>query len=132
MAQSDLQREAAAFFDDFVDAFATFRGSRIAERYVAPYVALQTDGSVLPFTEHSAIGAYFQSVVDTYAAQGCRSCRYRELETLPLGRQSALATVTWDLLREDGTVLTSWRESYALVRKPEGLRIFTSVDHVAQ
>lgn len=127
----DLRSEAITFFDAFAAAFLSFKGSHIAERYVVPYLALQTDGSIQCFAEHADVGQYFQSVVDAYYAQGCRSCRYKDLEVLPLGNQCALGTVTWDLLREDGSVLTSWRESYNLLRAPDGLRIFASVDHVA-
>ena len=131
MDHLELRREAITFFDEFVTAFRTFKGSHIAQRYVAPYVALQADGSVQCFVEHAAVGQYFQSVVDAYYAQGCRSCRYKDMEVLPLGHQCALGTVTWELLREDGSVLNSWRESYNLLRMADGLRIFASVDHVA-
>lgn len=127
-----LSRAAAtAFFDDFVKAFSRFDGPLIAQRYAAPYVALQADGSTQCFTEHASIGQYFQNVVDEYHAQGCRSCQYRDLEVVPLGAQSALATVTWELLREDGAIHTAWRESYNLTLTGSGWRIFASIDHVA-
>lgn len=132
-----LSREAAtAFFDDFVAAFSHFDGPLIARRYSAPYVALQADGSVQCFAEHAAIGQYFQSVVDAYHQQGVRSCRYCDLEIVPLGTQGALATVTWELLDENGEIHTAWRESYNLAhtagdQEPAtGWRIFASVDHV--
>jgi len=126
---SSLTHQAAAFFDDFVAAFSRFNGHHIADRYRAPYLALQSDGSTQCFTEHAAIGQYFQSVVEAYHEQGCRSCRYGDLEVAPLGKQSALATVTWELLREDGGILSTWRESYNLVSTDRGWRIFASVDH---
>ena len=31
-----------------------------------------------------------------------------------MGRRAVLAAVTWNLLRDDGTVLTRWRQSYSL------------------
>ncbi len=42
-----------------------------------------------------------------------------------------MATVTWELLRKDGSILSEWRESYSLVRMGDGWRIFASVDHAA-
>ena len=129
MNQPDLRREAIEFFDRFVAAFREFDGERIAQRYVAPYQAMHTDGSIRSFAEQREIGAYFQRVVDEYHAQGCRSCRYLDLELLPLGSRGALATVTWQLLDGQGGVLRSWRESYGLSRAEVGLRIFVSVDH---
>ena len=128
--RSELWQQAVGFCDAFVLAFHTFDGNLIAQRYIAPYLALNADGSVQSFDEHSAIGRYFQGIVSAYHAQGCRGCCYKDLEVVPLGSQSALVTVTWELLREDGSVLSSWRESYTLTRKNNDLRIVASVDHV--
>ena len=110
-------------------AFRSFDGSVIARRYLTPYLALHANGKVDCFQSAAEIGAYFQRVVDEYHGSGCRSCRYRDLEVIPMGARSALATVTWDLLREDGTALTSWRESYNLTRVGDSLRVVASVDH---
>ena len=120
----------ARFFDEFVVAFQTFDGADIAERYVVPYVSLHSDGSIECFSEHTGVAQYFQRVVSQYHANGCRSCRYKDLAVTPLGQQSALGTVTWELLKEDQTVLSSWRESYNLCRVEGRLRVFASVDHV--
>ena len=128
--RSELWPQAVEFFDVFVSAFHTFDGHLIAQRYLAPYIALNADGSVQSFDEQSAIGRYFQGIVSAYHAQGCRGCCYKDLEVVPLGSQSALVTVTWELFREDDSVLSSWRESYLVTRKNNDLRIVASVDHV--
>lgn len=130
MATTALQGEVAAFFDAFVEAFRSFDGQLIARRYLAPYSALHAGGSVECFPTHPDIAAYFQKVVDGYHSQGCRSCRYRELEVVSMGHACVLGTVTWELLLEDGRVLQSWRESYNLARTEGGLRVFATVDHV--
>lgn len=131
MTQRDLHSEAIAFFDEFAAAFRQFNGALIASRYVAPYLAMNADGSARVFGEHEEIGRYFQSVVDAYHQEGCRACRYTALHVVPLGQRCSLATLTWELLREDGSVLSAWRESYNLLRMDDCLRIFTSVDHAA-
>jgi hypothetical protein len=47
-----------------------------------------------------------------------------------MGRRGVLATVTWDLLRDDGAVLVRWRQSYCLSRfGDDGLRAFASATH---
>ncbi len=121
--------QATAFFDAFVATFQTFDGDCIAQRYIAPYLARNAEGSIQCFGEHAEIGRYFQDIVNAYHAQGCRSCRYTDLDVVLIGSQSVLATVTWELLGENGSVLSSWRESYTLARTDNGLRIFASVDH---
>lgn len=124
------EAEAAAFFDAFVEAFRSFDGERIAQRYNVPYLAVDATGAARCFSVHAEIGRYFQQVLDAYRAQGCASCRYKELQTQPLGRTSLLATVTWELLAQPGDrVISSWRESYTLVRTGGGLRVLGSVDH---
>jgi hypothetical protein len=129
MDEARLADAARFFFDEFVSAFSTFDGNEIARRYQAPYLALRVDGSTQRFSADADIAKYFQEVVDNYHRSGCRSCRYRDLEVQALGKRSALATVTWDLLEDDGTLLVSWRESYNLTSVGESLRVVASVDH---
>lgn len=129
-ADQALQTEVAAFFDAFVQAFRSFDGKKIAERYAAPYLALNAEGVLTLLPTQADIASYFQTVLDNYLAQGCRSCRYLELEVLALGSQSSIGTVTWEMLDHDGKVLSSWRESYNFMRTENGLRIFSSTDHV--
>jgi hypothetical protein len=131
MDGAQIVRAAGSFFDEFIVAFSSFDGAEIARRYRSPYLALHADGSVHCFAVHADIARYFQAVVDDYHSKGCRSCRYRDLEVVALGTRSALATVTWDLLREDGTSMVSWRESYNLTLVGELFRVVASVDHAA-
>lgn len=124
-----MRTELEAFFDDFIHAFARFDGALIAQRYTAPYLALDASGQARVFATAEAIAGYFQSALDHYAAQGCRSCRYHSLETVSLGSASVLASVSWELFDGEGRSLSSWRESYNLKRGEAGLRIYASTDH---
>ena len=47
-----------------------------------------------------------------------------------MGGRSAQGTVTWELLREDGSVLRAWRQSYNLARVEGGRQVFASTYHV--
>ncbi|WP_394559615.1 hypothetical protein [Aquipseudomonas alcaligenes] len=118
-----------AFFSDFVEAFASFDGQRVASRYAQPYLALNAEGELRVFTTAGETAAYFQQVLDAYAALGCRKCRFAALEVVALGADSLLASVTWELLDTAGLVLRSWRESYNLTQRSEGLFIYASTDH---
>jgi hypothetical protein len=118
------------FFDEFVEAFRTFRGTKIAEHYLSPYLAFHAGGRSEVFSSNRDIAEYFQRVLDAYHQKGIRTCSYENLAVVPLGRESALATVTWRMHAEDTTVLVAWRESYNLWRRDGKWMVFTSTDHV--
>ncbi len=126
-----LRAEVAGFFDGFVDAFSAFSGARIATLYVVPTVALRGDRSVGCLQSRVDVERFFQAALDRYYSDGCRACRFKDLEGVPMGGRSVLGTVTWELLREDGSVLTEWRQSYNLVRVDKGWQILASTYHVA-
>ncbi len=123
--------EATKFFDEFVEAFSTFSGAKVAERYQTPFLAVDATGAATVFTTTEEIGRYFQAALDDYSSQGCRSCRYADLQVAPLGLKSGLLTVAWELLRGDGATALSWRESYVVVREGSRLLVCSSIDHAA-
>ena len=125
-----LLDEVAGFFDDFVEAFSSFSGARIATRYAVPGVALRGDGSIQCLQSRPEVERFFQAAVDAYHREGCRGIRFKDLDVVPIGGRSALGTVTWELLREDGSVLRQWRQSYNLVRVETGWQILPSTYHV--
>lgn len=121
--------EVQVFFEAFVNAFALFDGHLIAKRYMAPYLSADAKGALRQFSSAGQIGEYFDGIVKGYRDQGCRSCRFTQLSVTPMGQNSTLASVSWELLTEDAQIISCWRESYNLTRTPDGLRIFASVDH---
>lgn len=125
-----LRGEVTEFFDGFVEAFSSFKGARIAKLYHAPGVALRGDGSIECLQSRAEIERFFQTTLDGYYRNGCRATRYRDLDVVPMGSRSALGTVTWDLLAEDGRALREWRQSYNLVRVEDGWQVLTSTYHM--
>jgi hypothetical protein len=130
MIGSALRDDIVRFFDDFVTAFCTFKGAQVAELYLIPGVALRGDGLIQGLQSRAEVERFFQRTLDRYHAEGSRTCRYKELEVVPLGGRSALGTVTWELLGEDGGVLKQWRQSYNLVRTDDGWRVLASTYHL--
>ena len=132
MASFELASAATAFFAEFDSAFASFDGDIVAARYVAPYLAVRADGSSEVFLTRESIARYFEKVLDGYHRRGCRSCRHKALEIVPAGSAAVFATVTWELLNQNASIVTTWRESYNLVRSGEGLKACASMDHAIQ
>ncbi len=117
------------FFDRFVDDFSLFDGELIASRYLSPYVAVSSSGDIWQCSERSEIIEYFQSLLDKHQSQGVVCCKYEDLEFTPIGENCFFATVTWTMMAEESKVVSTWRESYNLVKSDSGLKIFTSIDH---
>jgi hypothetical protein len=130
MTARALPGEVAGFFDDFVEAFGSFSGARIATRYLVPGVAVRGDGSIQYLQSREEVERFFQAAVDAYHRDGCRGIRFKDLDVVPMGGRSVLGTVTWELLHEEGSVLRQWRQSYNLVRVEAGWQILASTYHV--
>ena len=129
---TELTREIQQFFASFSSAFCEFDGRLIAQRYAVPYTALNAEGAIQILASPEDISRYFQGFLDRYRREGCRTCRFKDLQVIPLGQTSALASLTWALLDQDQAVVSTWRESYNLTRIDGALRIYASTDHVDQ
>lgn len=125
-----LREEVARFFDGFVGAFGTFRGASVAALYSVPGVALRGDGSIQCMQSRGEIERFFQAALDGYHGAGCRACRFKDLEVVPMGGRSVLGTVSWEFLSEDGRVLREWRQSYNLLRVDGSWQVFASTYHI--
>lgn len=119
-----------SFFESFCQDFSSFDGHLVARRYATPYLALNADGVIRHFATPDETARYFQQHLDRYREQGCRTCSYQALESVMLGEQSCLASVTWQLHAEPARLISTWRESYNLHLGPQGLLIYASTDHV--
>jgi len=127
--RSSNQCDAVQFFNDFVEAFGTFDGLVVAQRYHQPFIAVHADGNVEVMQSHSHTAEYFQKFLVGYYADGCRSCTYKDLAVVEINEFSILATVTWELYDSNTTLVSSWRESYSIVSTSSKMLVLTSIDH---
>lgn len=132
MSDVDTVEDAVeAFFYRFTEAFATFEAANVAALFATPGVALRKEGVVVALTTRDDVLRYYQAALDRYRAGGCTTCGWSHLETTAMGQDALLAAVTWHLLRADGSVLATWRQSYCLAMGgPEPL-IYASTIHAA-
>jgi hypothetical protein len=124
-----LEGEVRSFLESYNKAFRSIDGARIAAFFHSPCVTLRGDGSIHCLTSDDA-GPFFQGVAQTYFREGYRDARFKVLQVVPIGGRSALVTVDWELLRDDGSVIRGWRQSYNLVRTKDAWRILVSTFHV--
>ena len=128
------QKEGAIrdYFEDFVAAFASFDGNRVANKFSYPYLAKGPGDACNVFNARSELASYFQSYLDDYRSQGCRECRYTSLVVNWLGSECAVASATWNLVDASGASVTSWSESYMLSFADGKAKAFATVDHVEE
>ncbi len=131
MEDRTLTKQVESFFREYNDTFKTIDGRRIATLYHAPSLTLRGDGTFLLLDTQEAIEKFFQKVAETYSGEGYADGAFTNLTVVPIGGRSALATMDWTLLRRDGTPIREWRQSYNLLRTPDGWKIILSTFHVA-
>jgi len=119
-----------SFLRDYVEAFNARDGARIAALYNVPCVTMRADGSIHAFTSQQEIQAFFQRLADTYYRDGSRGWRYDNLQVTPLGARSLIATLDWEMRRDDGSAIRRWRQSYNFVAADGRLRILASTIHL--
>jgi hypothetical protein len=118
---------AALLFDRFARAFATFDATNVAKLFAVPSVALRKDGSIVMLSNREDVVGYYQAALDGYNCNGCRSCRWLDLEVHPMGKRAFLAAVSWELLRDDGSVALRWRQSYGISNAGNEPKIFVII-----
>jgi len=124
-----MKENLIQFFDKFAQDFKRFDGAVIANRYSAPYTAINSDKTVSLYNEQKDIENYFASILADYKKQDVEYCTYSNFEFSAIGQKAALATMDWNMMKADGTLVTNWRESYVLILDNAEWKIVTSIDH---
>ena len=132
MNDKSLATEVRAFFESYNEVFLSFDGKQVAALYYEPTVTMRGDGSILCLRSHDDLASFFQGVIDTYRKDGYAGSNLTNFEVQPIGELSALATMDWEMLRQDGSLIRKWRQSYNVVRTPGGWRILVSTFHVSR
>jgi hypothetical protein len=118
--------DVADFFDKFCREFASFDGRRVGGLFVAPGIALRSDGETQGFATQQDIENYYQSALDRYRSTGCAECRWRDLQVAKISEKSIVATVSWELIAKDMSLLRKWRQAYFISRFSGQLKAYGS------
>jgi hypothetical protein len=99
--------------------------------YHNPSITMRGDGSVHCFQSREELQQFFQGVGEAYSREGnLGPGRYHGLTIQPIGAQSVLATLNWQMMRLDGSMVREWRQSYNLVRVDGRWQIFVATFHL--
>jgi ketosteroid isomerase-like protein len=131
MTANSLIAEISSYYKAYADAFHARSGTQIADFYCTPCISMRGDASIHCFQSRPETEKFFQGVADTYYKEGLRRSEIKNLEVVPIGGRSLLASMDWVFYRGDGTLLKEWRQSYNLVRIDGRWRILLSTFYVA-
>ena len=120
-----------AFLRSYVAAFNACDGAAIARHYHLPSLSLRGDGLLSLLTDAGEAQAFFGTMARSYRDQGAADWQWQVEQVTPIGRECALATVHWSMLRADATVLRDWRHSYNLLARDGALRILLATFNAA-
>jgi ketosteroid isomerase-like protein len=130
MTVSQLAADVHTFFQRYNEAFASIDGQAIAALYCIPTVTMRGDGSIHCFQSQEEAARFFQGVADSYQKDGYGGGTFSDIQVTEIGGRSVLATMDWEMLRYDGSLIRKWRQSYNLVLAASGWKILVSTFHV--
>jgi hypothetical protein len=130
MSDEAETREISGFFSDYTKLFDARDGAKIATCYYAPSVSMRADASIHVFQTHREVEKFFQEVAERYYSEGQRRSRFADLDVKSIGSKSVLATLEWQMLREDESTIRAWRQSYNLIRPDGRWQILVSTFHI--
>lgn len=126
-----LVSQAQAFFDRYARDFDLPAWPAFSAHYCEPAFSVRADGSVAVLGTRSAVAEFFSGVWATWRQEGYSRFAISNLSATPVGGQSALVTLTWHLLREDGTQIRQWNQSYQLLQVGGAWKVLSSTFHRA-
>lgn len=124
-----MKDDLIGFFNKFVEDFKSFDGLVISNRYLAPYSAIKSDKSVSLYKEQQEIEQYFSNILLEYKNQKVVYCTYDNFAYSMIGQNAVLVTMDWSIMKEDGTLVNKWCESYILIWSNSIFKIIMSIDH---
>jgi len=130
MSDQPHTSEISNFFKDYTELFDARDGATIATYYHAPSISMRADASVHVFQTRQEVREFFQGVADKYYSEGLRDSRFVNLDVKPIGSKSVLATLEWQMLRDDGSIIRTWRQSYNLIHLDGKWQILVSTIHI--
>ena len=115
------------YFRDYAAAFDAFDAERIAAFFHRPLLLVGPAG-VVEIAE-TAIPAYTHGLLEHHRESGYARAEVRDIEARQPAPNLAIATVHWQVFREDDTKLWDWWNTYNLFEDAGGWKILVATTH---
>ena len=121
--------EVTAFFARYGTEFDSCNWPAFVALYHEPALSVRGDGSVTCLMSRADARTFFENVVAAWHLEGYQRFEARDLDVMPLGSRSLLATLDWHMLRGDGSLIRKWRQSYQLILVQQEWQVLASTFH---
>jgi hypothetical protein len=91
----------------------------IAAMYEVPFLAVR-EGRAIHLGDRDAVREHLGGLMEAYRNAGATSARIADLRVTRLDRTSAIATIRWNALADDGALLRDFVTSYQMLREERG------------
>ena len=131
MSDQALLDEIKKLFDDYARVWHEGDWLAVAMLYHVPSITMRGDGSIHSFQSREEVQEFLRRVGEGYNREGnLGTGRHYGLAALPIGARSVLATLTWQAVLQDGSILREWQQSYNLVRADGRWQILVATFHL--
>ena len=122
-------QEMINFFKHYQCQFDQQNWVNFAGLFHEPAMSVRADGSVMLIPTHADGERLYESVANSWRAEGYARFEMENFEVLSLGQDNRLVSFDWLMLSEHGELIRRWRQSYQLIRLQEAWQVFTSTFH---
>jgi hypothetical protein len=120
--------DMATFFAQYAERYMASDVDAISAVYESPLVAVR-EGRAIHLPDRTAVRDHLAELMEAYENAGAARADVAQLDVLPLGKSSAIATVRWHVLDAAGTLLRDFRSTYHLLLAGGAWRILSYTNH---
>jgi SnoaL-like domain len=114
--------------DEYIRRYSERDVEGVTEFCLVPFLAIR-EGVPIHMPDRDSVRDHFAAMIDTYRGTGVATWKRIENEVHELGEHAVFATVRWNALDSEGSLLRDTRTTYHLLATPEGWRFLSYTNH---
>ena len=117
-----------ALVDEYARRYSEHDADAVTALCLWPFVAVR-EGAPIHLADRKQVRDHFATIMARYRGSGATTWSPVEIGVLPAGESACFATVRWNALAQDGSVLRDTTTTYQLLGGPGGWRFVSYTNH---
>src|SRR6266545_3317748 len=117
-----------ALVDEYARRYSEHDADAVTALCLWPFVAVR-EGAPIHLADRKQVRDHFATIMARYRGSGVTTWSLVEIGILPAGESACFATVRWNALAQDGSVLRNTTTTYQLLGGPGGWRFVSYTNH---